>query len=73
MKITFGYWDEDALLATRVVPRAGVLLPNASILLDANGERVAIGMQCHQDIISVSAKFIATMWLYVRAHSLLIH
>jgi hypothetical protein len=62
IKITFGVWDDAALLAARIMPRAGALLPSATFHTD---QRVAVGLQCHQDIISVSARFIATMWIYV--------
>ena len=71
IKITVGWWDDDALLAARVMPRAGALLPNASIILESETCRVAVGLQCHQDIITVSARFIATMWLFVPGGALI--
>ena len=57
-KITFGFWDEAALLAARVVPRAATLVPHRLEMPDA-----PVGLQTHQDVISTSGKMI-TFWIF---------
>ena len=78
IKITFGVWDEGALLGARVLPRAAVLTPhrlecaNAPVGLQMHQVKTrplgaALGHRtdispCGQDVIGVSARMIATLW-----------
>ena len=43
VKITFGIWDNGALLSARVLPRAAVLTPHRLECVD-----VPVGLQMHQ-------------------------
>ena len=66
-KITVALWDEHSLLAARVMPRASALLPSASLVMSGQyragySRPVAVGLQCYQDMMGVSGRFIATMW-----------
>ena len=40
-------------------------MPSDSLIKHAHKAKVAVGLQPHSDIISVSGKLIATMWIYL--------
>ena len=64
-KITCGYWDRDAVLATAIARRADCFLSHRLPTLPP--EEHAVGLQMHQELMSATAKIASTMWMLLPA------
>ncbi len=60
-KISLGYWDRDALIATAIARRADCFVSHRLPTLPP-GEH-AIGLQLHQDLMSATSKIASTLWM----------
>ena len=68
VKLSCGVWDRDAFLATRILPRADILIRHD--LTDPE-ERHPKGLQLHQDLISGTGRMVATFFCLLPAGAFL--